>query len=133
MFNPADLTLSPDGRFLYIADAAGIATFATGHSYTTAVAHPRPAKAPSQFSLAQNFPNPFNPATTIRFELPRRANVKLALYSLRGELLRVLIEGEMPAGSHHVEFDGRGLASGIYFYRLESEGFSATRKLALVR
>ncbi|MCK6559485.1 beta-propeller fold lactonase family protein [bacterium] len=133
MFDPADLTLSPDGRFLYVADLGGIATFATGRSNTTSVADPIAATSPTQFSLSQNYPNPFNPATTIRFELPHTGRVNLAVYNLRGELVRVLIEGERPAGSHRVEFDARGLASGIYFYRLESEGFSATRKLAVVR
>ncbi|MDZ7269430.1 MAG: T9SS type A sorting domain-containing protein [candidate division KSB1 bacterium] len=133
MFDPADLTLSPDGRFLYVADLGGVATFATGRSTTTLVADPIAATSPTQFSLSQNYPNPFNPSTTIRFDLPRRTNVKLAVYNLRGELVRVLIEGEQPAGSHRVEFDARGPASGIYFYRLESEGFSATRKLAVGR
>jgi len=86
---------------------------------------------PSTFHLAQNFPNPFNPTTTIRFETPAASHVKLVIYNLAGELVRTLVDGEIAAGFHHITFDAKGLASGIYFYRLEAGSFTAFRKMIL--
>ncbi|KAA0229864.1 T9SS C-terminal target domain-containing protein [candidate division KSB1 bacterium] len=134
MFSPRDLSLSPDGRFIYIADVNGVATFATGRSNTTSVTENHISRTfPAAYSLSQNYPNPFNPSTTIGFDLPQAGRVKLAVYNLRGELVSLLANGNFATGSHRVKFDASGLASGVYFYRLEGEGFVATRKLALVR
>ncbi|HET9951223.1 MAG TPA: FlgD immunoglobulin-like domain containing protein [Candidatus Eisenbacteria bacterium] len=83
-------------------------------------------------------PNPFNPRTTIRFELPRAARARLAIFDVRGGLVRVLVDGPQPAGHHEIAWDGldglgRAVATGTYFYRLETEGTSAARKLTLLR
>lgn len=86
---------------------------------------------PTTFDLAQNFPNPFNPTTTIRFEIPIASHVKLVIYNLAGELVRTLVDSEIVAGYHDVKFDASGLASGIYFSRLEAGAFTATRKMLL--
>ncbi len=88
---------------------------------------------PASYDLAQNFPNPFNPATTIKFALPRPAKVKLAVYDLRGAIVRILEEGELPAGFHAHTFDTAGLASGIYLYKLQAGEFTATRKMVLAK
>lgn len=88
---------------------------------------------PEVFDLAQNFPNPFNPSTTIRFDLPERAAVRLTLFSVLGQEVRVLAEGLQEAGTHTVRLDGAGLASGVYFYRLEAGSFVRTRSMMLVR
>jgi hypothetical protein len=88
---------------------------------------------PAVFSLAQNFPNPFNPETTIRYSLPSRSHVVLAVYNALGERVAVLAEGEQESGSHEVRFNGSALASGVYFYRLQSTGFVETKKLSLLR
>jgi hypothetical protein len=88
---------------------------------------------PAVFSLAQNFPNPFNPETTIRYSLPSRSHVVLAVYNALGERVAVLAEGEQESGSHEVRFNGSALASGVYFYRLQSTGFMQTKKLSLLK
>jgi hypothetical protein len=96
---------------------------------------------PASYDLGQNFPNPVsqiprfagNPVTTIKFALPRPARVKLAVYDLRGALVRVLEEGELPAGFHVRTFDTAGLASGIYLYQLRAGDFTATRKMVLAK
>jgi hypothetical protein len=88
---------------------------------------------PSVFSLAQNYPNPFNPTTVIRYSIPAKAEVTLALYNTLGERVAVLVSGEQERGSHDVRFDGSSLASGVYFYRLQSAGLVETKKLSLVR
>lgn len=88
---------------------------------------------PTVFRLAQNYPNPFNPATTIRFDLPQREQVKLAVYNTMGELVQTLAEGNFSAGTHTFTFDAAGLASGVYLCRLQAGAFRETRKLLLMR
>jgi hypothetical protein len=89
-------------------------------------------------ALAQNFPNPFRSATQIRFQLPEPGHVSLKVYDLSGRLVRTLRDGAEVAGYHTVDWDleaesGRALAGGVYFYRLESPGFTATKKMIVVR
>jgi hypothetical protein len=90
-------------------------------------------EVPAVFSLGQNFPNPFNPETTIRYTLPSRSHVLLAVYNALGGRVAVLAEGEQESGFHEVRFDGSALASGVYFYRLQSTGFVQTKKLSLLK
>jgi len=90
------------------------------------------------YELAQNRPNPFNPATTIRFTLPAEERVKIRIYSTSGRLVRDLVDRTMPAGAHQAVWDGKnesGVAagSGVYFYRMEAGAFSDTKKMVLVR
>jgi len=92
----------------------------------------------SRPKLHQNAPNPFNPVTTIRFELPVPMHVGLAVYNLAGRRVRTLLDGPTDAGEYAVGWDGRnergeGVASGVYFYRLEVNGESHTRKGILIR
>ncbi len=83
--------------------------------------------------LHANYPNPFNPATKIGFELPMAANVKLEVFDILGRRVAILIDAPKEAGSHVVRFDGKGLASGIYYYRLQTGAFVQTRKMVLVK
>lgn len=87
----------------------------------------------AEFALCQNFPNPFNPSTTIRYALSERSHVRLEVYNLLGECVSVLANEERSAGTYSVQFDATGLASGIYYYRLQSDGQIATKKLVLMR
>jgi photosystem II stability/assembly factor-like uncharacterized protein len=89
---------------------------------------------PARFALDQNYPNPFNPSTTVSFTLPHAARVNLAIFNLLGQRVATPVNGTMfEAGSHTVRFDARGLATGIYLYRLTAGTFTETRKMALVR
>ena len=88
---------------------------------------------PSEFSLEQNYPNPFNGTTTIAFSLARHAHVRLTVYSMLGQRVATLADGEMNPGSYDVSFDARNLASGVYFYTLSVPGYQATRKLLLLK
>jgi hypothetical protein len=95
-------------------------------------------KVPDAFALYQNSPNPFNPVTTIRFDLPRAADIKLAVYNVKGELVATLIDGRIEAGSREVSWDGRDgtgrtASSGVYFYRLTAGDFVETKKMILLR
>jgi len=88
---------------------------------------------PSNFILYQNYPNPFNPSTYISFDLPRNVKVKVSVYDVLGRLVKVLVDGEMPAGKHRIEFRGDGLPSGVYFYRLEAGDFMDVKKMMLIK
>ncbi|MGA9116793.1 MAG: T9SS type A sorting domain-containing protein [Bacteroidota bacterium] len=88
---------------------------------------------PEGFALLQNYPNPFNPATTITYTLPGDGHVTLTLHDVLGREVRTLLEEEQGAGTHTITLDGRGLATGLYFYRLQSGSFAAVRKMVLLK
>jgi hypothetical protein len=97
-----------------------------------------PASAPARFALAPNTPNPFNPVTTIRFELDRPGPAALRVYSVSGSLVRTLLDRNLPAGRYHAAWDGRDesgrlVASGIYVYRLVESGRQISRKMSLLK
>jgi predicted GH43/DUF377 family glycosyl hydrolase len=85
------------------------------------------------FALMQNYPNPFNPETVIRYTLPRRSHVSLGVYDILGQQVADLVHGEVEAGTNEIRFDGTGLASGVYFYRIEAGSFTETKRLLLVK
>jgi hypothetical protein len=89
--------------------------------------------AANRFSLEQNFPNPFNPTTTIRYVLSAQSHITLSVYNTLGQLAASLVDGNQDAGIHEVIFDGGGLSSGIYFYRLQGGGFIQTKKIVILR
>lgn len=91
------------------------------------------APLPTEFALKPNYPNPFNPQTTIAFDLPVRAEVKLAIYDLLGREVRVLVEGVREAGVHEVVFEANQLPSGTYLYRLETLAGSFVQRMLLVK
>jgi hypothetical protein len=86
-----------------------------------------------KFELFQNYPNPFNPVTTIRFSIPQPGNVKLTVYNILGEKVKVPLNEVRDAGSHSINFNAADLNSSLYFYKLESNGMVQTRKMLLVK
>lgn len=88
---------------------------------------------PNVFGLSQNYPNPFNPMTTIEFNLPVAGPVKLQAYNILGQTVAILIDANMSAGNHKIEFDGSDLPSGIYFYRISHAAGTMTRKMVMIK
>ncbi len=88
---------------------------------------------PLKFELCNNYPNPFNPVTTIQYSLPNDQFVKLSIYNIKGEVVSELVNGNVKVGIHKVNFDGNSLVSGQYFYRIETPGFSRIRKMLLIK
>jgi len=93
---------------------------------------------PTQFSLSQNHPNPFNPLTIIEYSLPARSHVAIEVYNLLGQKVSTLVNQEMEAGVHQVIWDGKDsqgnkVSSGVYFYRIKAENFSEVKKMVLMK
>jgi len=92
-----------------------------------------PSAIPGRFQLRQNYPNPFNPTTAISFETPSRQPVELDVFNILGQKVTSLVNQELPPGRHTVVFDGSGLASGVYLYRLKAGSNEETHKMVLLK
>jgi hypothetical protein len=90
-------------------------------------------EAPSAFALGQNYPNPFNPVTTIPFSLPKSGRVTLSIYSVTGQRIAEILNDTLPAGYYQAVFSAGQLPSGMYFYRIEANGFSETKTMLLLK
>jgi len=95
-------------------------------------------ETPKAYGLAQNFPNPFNPSTTIRYDMKAKGLVTIKIFDVSGRLVRTLVDEVRDAGSHEAIWEGTnsrgaGVSSGIYFYEMKTKGFSATKKMILLR
>lgn len=88
---------------------------------------------PNEFSISQNYPNPFNPATKIIYSLPEAGEVKLRIYDAIGREVSLLVDKFENSGRHTIEFNGRNLSSGVYFYRIEYQNNFVTRKMILIK
>jgi len=88
---------------------------------------------PDRFELLQNYPNPFNPITTIEFRLSEASNVTVSIFTITGQQLTTLVSGKYDAGTHSVQWDASGVASGLYFYRVETNNMAQIKKMILLR
>lgn len=122
------LAISPDG-YLYADIDQGIYRI----SLAQATAAENEAALPDGFALAQNYPNPFNPSTTIRYALPEATEVRLTVYDALGREVKRLVDGLQVAGEHEVVFEGQGLPSGVYVYRLTAGSVTQTRRMVLMK
>ena len=96
----------------------------------------QPSKGPSiskGYLLSKNYPDPFNPTTTIQYEFPFGYNVRLEVLNIRGQLIRTLVDEQKAPGRYSIEFDASGLGSGVYLYRLVAGDFTQTRKMVLLK
>lgn len=129
----------PNSDFLYAATTKDIYevtpadTVSLKHLSTLVSVDDNDPTVARRFELHQSYPNPFNPTTTIRFDLPKASQVEIAVFNIAGQKVATIFEGQKTAGSHSVEFDGSELSSGIYFYRMVGEGFADVKKMVLMR
>jgi hypothetical protein len=148
----ADALASGDGRFVELAPGETLSlefdavapTAGTERSYVlVAEGHyvhldANSEALPTAFRTYPNVPNPFNPTTAIRFDLPSQERVTVRIYSVTGQLVRTLVDEVVPGGRHSIEWDGRNddgasLSSGVYFYRVQSRLGTETRKMTLLK
>ncbi|MCB0276120.1 MAG: T9SS type A sorting domain-containing protein [Calditrichaeota bacterium] len=141
---PGDLVAGADGRSAifaaHLAGSANIAalsgTLGTTNSGTITVSPLTGIENGNQiltYTLSQNYPNPFNPTTTIEFAIPEPGYVSLTVYNIAGQEVATLVSENLDRGRHTYRFDGHGLASGIYYYRLTAGSFSKVHRMVLLR
>jgi hypothetical protein len=99
----------------------------------TSVDERKISQIPGHFQLFQNFPNPFNPSTTIKYQIPDFSFVTIKVYDVLGSEITTLVSEEKPAGSYDVEFDGSVFSSGVYFYQMTADSYSAIKKMLLLK
>ena len=139
--NPIELE-SPNHSLTYYYN-----DYSSGRPVVTAV-HPEvemgqvyysmPSSVPTAYALRQNSPNPFNPQTSIMFDMPNAGDVRISVFNVLGQNVTDLIDGRMEAGTHEVVWngkdrDGATVASGIYFYRIDTDQYSETKKMMLLK
>ncbi len=130
-------TSSTTDNHLYLLNQKGVGTnqlseiqlVGDGKDMVTSVRRDQQAAQPTRFQLCANFPNPFNPSTMIVFYLPKSEFVTLKVYDITGREVETLVQGQVPAGEHKLQWSAHGLASGIYLCRMEARGFSETIKM----
>ncbi len=93
----------------------------------------KPSELPDSYALYQNYPNPFNPVTAISFSTPAASHVKLEVFNITGQKVVTLVDRQMEAGRHTIQWDGSHVASGVYLYRLEAGNFVDTKKMTLLK
>ena len=106
---------------------------AYGDTSFTIVSIENEFETPNTFYLAQNYPNTFNPVTTIRFQTEDFGFVSLRVYDILGNELETLVNEEKPKGVYEITFDGSDLTSGIYFYQLKTDNYIETKKMQLMK
>ena len=94
---------------------------------------PVSTQIPNEYKLSQNYPNPFNPVTKINFALPKSGLVTMMVYDILGREVARLVNETKQAGSYSVDFNASNLTSGVYFYRLEVNGYVDTKKMTLIK
>lgn len=99
----------------------------------TTVELPEPAETPAEYALAPNYPNPFNPSTTVAYDLPEDGQTTLEIFDMLGRRVEVLVDEHQEAGSYEVRFDATGLPSGRYIYRLRSGDFTGHGTMILAK
>ena len=129
---PTDFVQTGDNIISYNEDGdTGFYRFNPGSSVSTE--QERSPELPHSVVLNQNYPNPFNPSTQINFQLQTSNNVILKIYDMLGREVATLVDRPVAAGSHTIQFDASGLASGLYFYQIKTDNFVETRKMMLLK
>ena len=88
---------------------------------------------PSKHMLRQNYPNPFNPMTNVKFSIVKAGDVKIVVYDVMGREVQTLVNERLGAGTYEVKFDGSMLTSGVYFYKMVTDGFTETKRMILIK
>jgi len=117
---------------------AGLNVLEYDSSFVYSIDDNPPSQLPTEFSLSQNYPNPFNPSTTINYELPKTANVKIQIFDILGQHVKTLVDIRRLQGKYKIKWDGlnysgKQVASGLYFYSIQTENFVKTKKMLLIR
>jgi len=125
--------LVPDRGYIIAHQGNNVYKLNVQYTVITSVSENVITGTPNEFNLSQNYPNPFNPTTNIKFDIPNSGNVSLKVYNELGKEVNNLINSYRSAGKYEINFDATNLSSGIYFYKLETGDFTATKKMLLIK
>ncbi|TFH00355.1 MAG: T9SS type A sorting domain-containing protein, partial [Calditrichales bacterium] len=128
---PTDIALSPDEQWAYVIDMDAQRAFVF-HNGPVSVDHSDLTPV-NDYMLLANYPNPFNPETVISYQIPVAGHVEVSVYNIVGEKVATLVNTIQTAGHHEIRFTAQDLSSGIYFYVMRSQNFSAIRKMTLIK
>lgn len=118
----------------YFGSTSGTVFYADDFAFSgTSGVQGNASPLPGTYTLEQNYPNPFNPTTIISYSIPTRSYVTLAVFNMLGQKVADLVNGDKDAGAYAVTFDGTGLASGVYLYRIQAGSFVQSRKLVILK
>ena len=120
------ITVTDDENFTGI-DVHNVLVSGTGRSKISTV------RLPMEFGLDQNYPNPFNPTTTISYQLPEASRVTLTVFNTAGQEVALLIDGQVSAGFHTIQWNASGMASGVYFYRIKAGRFTDMKRMVVLK
>ena len=130
-FGVSSLMVNPGSSDVYVGTKEGkVFSISSNGGLTSAEEE---TAVPTEFELAQNYPNPFNPSTTIQFAVPVAGNYSLKVYNIIGQEVANLIQSELTAGVHKINFDASRLASGMYIYRLSGKNVNISKKMVLMK
>jgi hypothetical protein len=138
----SDTLMVPDSELDYetvyywrvqAADGEEASVWSQAWTFTTRLATAADNELPTEFSLRQNYPNPFNPSTNIEFSLPVSSHVVLEVFTIQGQRVARLVNGNLEAGIHSVSFDASSLGSGVYLYRIQAGDFIRVNKMMLIK
>ena len=129
--------LIPDRGYILCHQGSNVYKLNVVYSVITDIEENSISGLPKDFNLSQNYPNPFNPSTNIRYDIPKSGNVTLKVYNELGKEVSTLVNSYQNAGSYEINFNASsaagGLTSGVYFYKLEADGFTSTKKMLLIK
>lgn len=132
--SPRDIAIDSMGNIYVTGTSSLFGNDLTTIKYTQSVGiHNLSSEIPEQFLLSQNFPNPFNPTTNIKFDIPKKSFVKLVIYNSLGKEVATLVNEELNSGSYQTDWDASEYPSGVYFYRLQTEDFVQTKSMLLLK
>ena len=125
------------GSIYFVDNNTGWAVGANGlilkYQGVTSIGEERINRIPSEYFLSNNFPNPFNPSTTIRYSIPQSTNVTIKVFDILGNEIETLVNKEKPTGTYELTWYAENLPSGIYFYQLKSDNYLETKKMILLK
>ncbi len=123
----------PERGYLIAMQCSGLLKMNISYTVITDVSEQTLAGIPTKFSLYQNYPNPFNPSTEIRYDVPKAGNVTMKVFDESGKAIYTLVNGYKNSGTYSVKFDASSLASGVYYYTMESGGNILSKKMVLIK
>jgi hypothetical protein len=108
-------------------------SYLSAEDYDRFMAMVKETLTPAEYRLAQNYPNPFNPLTMIEYSVPNVSKVRVEVFNVLGQVVKVLVDGQQEPGNYTVRWDGTEVASGVYFYRMSADNFTATKRMVLMK